>query len=285
MSTDLILLTGATGNIGTLVCQSLIKDGVTIRAAYNNKRSEAKALSLGAAEIVQLDVSDRASLDRAFDGVTKALIVVPMRPDMLEIGCGMVDAAKQAGVEHVVRISGMGSAPDAAILLGRWHGQIDVHLKASGLSYTLIQPNSFMQNFITYGVLKSQHRIYLPLGDSKVSWVDVRDVAAVAAKALMGSEHRGKSYVLTGAEALSTEAIAAIFSPHFGRKVTYVDVPEAAATQALLGSGMDAIMAQALEELHAIFKAGYGAEISPDIENVLGRPPLSFDQFAAAVSD
>lgn len=280
-SNDLVLITGATGNIGTLVCQSLVKAGMHVRAAYNSPRGKEKALSLGVAETVQLDITDAASLDAAFDGVTKAFILVPMRPDMVELGNGMIDAAQRANVQHVVRISGMGAFPDAPILLGRWHGNMDAHLHASGLNFTIIQPNSFMQNFITYGVevLKTQNAIYLPLGDSKVSWGDVRDVASVVTHALSNAEHIGKTYVITGAEALTTESIATIFSKHCDRTITYHDVPEVVATQALLSGGMDATMAQALEELHAIFKAGYGAEVSPDVEKVLGRPPISFDQF------
>jgi len=280
---DLILITGATGNIGTLVCQNLVKAGLKVRAAYNSPHSKAKALSLGVTEAVHLDITDPASLDAAFSGVTKAFILVPMHPNMLELGYNMIAAAKRANVQHVVRISGMGVSPDSPILLGQWHGKTDVRLIDSGIGYTIVRPNSFMQNFIAYGgeVIKTQNAIYLPLGDCKVSWVDVRDVAAAASKLLSDSDHIDEIYTLTGSEALSTDSIAAIFTKQLGRSITYHDVPETVATKALLDGGMDATMAQALAELHATFTAGYGGDIPSDLEKILGRSPISFDQFVA----
>ncbi|MDB9513814.1 SDR family oxidoreductase [Kamptonema animale CS-326] len=277
---DLILVTGATGTVGTNVCENLVKAGVAVRAAYNSPKGKEKLEKLGVAETIQLDIADRASLDAAFSGVTKAFILVPVHPNMLELGCQTIDAAKRANIEYIVRSSGMGAAPDATILLN-WHAQTDDYLKESGIPYTLIRPNSFMQNFITFNgyEIKTQNSIYLPLGNGKVSWIDVRDIATFAAQCFIESGHIGKTYTLTGPEALSIEECATLLSAGIGRVITYYDIPEETARAGMLGVGMPEISADAILGLYASYKAGSASEVSPQFEEVTGQKLISFAQF------
>jgi len=277
---DLILVTGATGTVGASVCENLVKAGAAVRAAYNSPKGKEKLEKLGVAETVQLDIADTASLDAAFSGVTKAFVLVPVHPNMLELGCQTIDAAKRANIEYIVRSSGMGAAPDTTTLLN-WHAQTDEHLKESGIPYTLLRPNSFMQNFITFNSyeIKTQNAIYLPLGDSKVSWIDVRDIATLAAQCFIESEHIGKTYTLTGPEALSIEECATILSGGIGRTITYYDIPEEIARQGMLGVGMPEISADAILGLYASYKTGSASEVSPQFEEVTGHKLISFAQF------
>lgn len=278
---DLILVTGATGTVGTSVCENLVKAGAAVRAAYNSSKGKEKLEKLGVAETVQLDIADTASLDAAFSGVKKAFVLVPVHPNMLELGCQTIDAAKRANIEYIVRCSAMGAAPDATILLN-WHAQIDDYLKESGIPHTLIRPNSFMQNFITFNgyEIKTQNSIYLPLGDSKVSWIDVRDIATFTTQCFIESAgHIGKTYTLTGPEALSVEECATLLSAGIGRAITYYDISEETARAGMLGVGMPEISADAILGLYASYKTGSASEVSPKFEEVIGQKLISFAQF------
>ena len=279
---NLVLVTGATGTIGTAVVEALLEAGIPIRAAYNSPRSQAKLKELGATETVQLDMNDSASLEAAFVGVSQAFLLVPFVPTIVEQGKALIDAAQKANVNYVVRLSAIGAAPDAALLPGQWHGQLDEHLKASGLLYTIVQPNFFMQNFVTfYGeTINSQNALYLPYGEAKVSWVDARDIAAVVASCFQHSEdHTGKTYLLTGSEAPTMNEVAATLSQTLERTITYYDVTEADATAAMQQQGIPEIMVQALSDLNGIAKVGYAGVISPDVATVTGRAARSFSQF------
>jgi uncharacterized protein YbjT (DUF2867 family) len=282
MSPSLVLVTGSTGTIGTEVIQALVSVGVPVRAAYNSSRSLKKLEALGVTETVQLDMSDSSSLDAAFQGVSKAFLLVPFTAEIVELGQALIDAAQRAKLQYVVRLSGFGADADASTLVGQWHGQLDQYLKLSNLAYTIIQPNFFMQNFITfYGdLIKSQNAIYMPYGDATVSWVDARDIGAVVATCLQNPDiHIGKTYVLTGSEALNNHAIAAQFSQVLGRTITYHDIPDGAAIEAMEQQQLPPIIVQALAELNGVAKAGYSAVLSPDVEAVTGQAARSFSQF------
>ncbi|HEY9648030.1 MAG TPA: SDR family oxidoreductase [Chroococcidiopsis sp.] len=282
MSQEFVLVTGSTGTVGTEVITALVNAGLPVRAAYNSSRSQAKLLALGVADTVQLDMTDASSLDAAFAGVSRAFLLVPFTPQIVTLGTALIDAAQRASVAHVVRLSAFGASPTAPILAGQWHNQLDDHLKASGLPHTILQPSFFMQNFITFygSMIKEQNALYLPYGDAPVNWVDARDIAAVTATCLQQpTPHLGKTYVVTGGQALSTADIAALFTAALGRAIAYHDIPESAATDAMRQMGTPEILVQALTELNSIAKAGYSAMISPDVETVTGKPPILFSQF------
>src|SRR3954452_12772464 len=191
-----ILVTGATGTIGREVIRHLSTKNAAVRAGIRDA-NKAKAQFGESVELTSFDFEDRACYSVALSGVEKLFILPPLIPNQVEVTIALVDAAKSAGVRHIVKLSAIGADVAATFTLGKWHGQTDEHIRQSGLEFTLLRPNSFMQNFINYFPPRDGV-IYLPWGDGKASFVDTRDVGAVAAEALTGEGHEGAIYELTG---------------------------------------------------------------------------------------
>lgn len=275
-----ILVTGATGTVGTQTIEALSKvQGAQVRAGVRSAQ-KAAALKKGNVTPVDFDYGNAASVKAALAGVDHVFLLTPFDPNQVQMGKALVDAAKAAGVKHVVKLSALGSNIEPGIQLGRWHREVEKHLEASGLGWTILRPNNFMQNFVNYYPPDKEGVIYLPWGQGKCSWIDARDLGAVAAKVLTSAGHEGKGYDLTGPEALGIADVAAELSKVSGRTIKYVDVPEDAAKSAMLGMGMPAFAVDAMMELHAIDKAGYAAAVTPVVEQLLGRKPRSFAEFA-----
>jgi uncharacterized protein YbjT (DUF2867 family) len=248
-----ILVTGATGTIGRDVANDFPKKA---------RRCE-----------------DAASFSDALDGVEKIFLLPPLLPNQVEVTNAFVDAAKHAGVRHIVKLSAIGADSDAAFAFGKWHGAGEQYIRESGLAFTFFRPNSFMQNFITYFPPRGG-AIYLPWGNGKASFVDTRDIAAVAAQVLTTDAHEGKTYTLTGPAAHGIEELAQILSEASGSNIRYQDVPESAARDGMLEAGLPQWQVDALMELHAINKQSRWSAVTSDIENVTGKPAIEFTQFA-----
>lgn len=279
---ELVLVTGATGAIGYEVCRNLIQAGDRVRATYHSESGKQKLDRLDPAEVVQLDIEDTASLDAAFTGITKAFLLVPDRPDLEELGYSLVNAAQRANVKYIVRSSGMGASENTPLTIAQWHGKVDARLKQTGIEHTLLLPNYFMQNYLTFyrQQIAVQNGIYLPFGDGKVSCIDVRDIAAVASACLREpSKHKGKTYTLTGSEALNMTDQAKIFSQHLDRQITYRDVSPEQEEEAMLDMGMPNPLVKALSQLHSYCKDNKFDAVYPDVEEVIGRKPIVFSQF------
>lgn len=275
-----ILVTGATGTIGTQVIKQLTAHpGVKVRAAV---RSTAKADALRelGAEPVEFEWSRPETFTAALQGADKLFLLTPFAPDQVELAQRLIDAAKAAGIKHIVKLSALGCDNEPGIQLGRWHHAVERAIQAAGIPYTFLRPNNFMENFIGYYPPAPDGNIYLPFGQGAVSWVDGRDVAAVAVAALLGHGHEGKVYTLTGGEALTIDQIAAQIAEATGRTIRFVDVPEEAARSAMLGMQMPAWMVNAMMELNGINKAGYAAAITPTVQEITGSAPRSFRDFA-----
>lgn len=272
-----ILVTGATGTIGTHVVSALAKRGAQIRAGA---RGAAKASLPAGVEAVDLDFADDASIDGALQGISAAFLLTPFVDDQVALGTKFIDRAKAAGVARIVKLSAIGSEIEPGIQLGRWHRAVERHLEASGVEFTILRPNNFMQNFLSYYPPDADGVIYLPWGEGACSFIDGQDVGRVASVALTDAGHAGKAYTLTGPAAFTIGEAAATLSKVTGRKITYVDVPEDAARTAMLGVGMPAWMADGMMELHGIDKAGYAAVVTDDVAKITGAPPRSFEAFA-----
>lgn len=275
--TNTILVTGATGNVGSQVVQQLIAAGITPRVAVRSLK-KADTLKQAGAELVEMDL-DTATVQPAFEGVDNVFLVSPFVPNMVQLAAILVEAAKKANLKQVVRLSAL-SQPGTT--LSKWHGDVEKMIENSGISFTFLRPNGFMQNFVNSmaDTIKTQNAFYMPIGDGKVSLVDTRDLAAVAVAALTNNGHENKSYDITGSEALSNQQVAAIFSHVLGKTINYVDVPEDTARQGMQSAGMPDVIVNALLELYASYKAGQAAIVSPVIEQVTGKKPISFEQFA-----
>jgi uncharacterized protein YbjT (DUF2867 family) len=269
------------GNIGTPVAIQLASEGHEVRLgvrsiASNNEWDRLKIRQ------VPFDINNTKSMEAALKGAEAFFSLTPLVQNMVEAGVNAMRAAKSAGVKKIVRSSAAGAGPHAKIELGRWHYEVEKAAEESGIPFTILRPMNFMQNFLMFGnpeSIKSQNAFYAPLGNAKLAVVDTRDVSRIAAKCLTQSSHDGKCYELTGRVALSNQEMAKIFSEVLGRTVTYIDVPETAATEGMAKSGMPGWLIKMLSELNAIGKAGYLSSVSQDAERILGQKPTAFRSF------
>lgn len=276
--THTILVTGATGRVGSEVVKALA--GSTHRVRIAARGEKAAAMRRAGLETVEMDFRRPESINAALKDVDKAFLLTAVTPDMVELGSAFVAAAKQAGVKQIVKLSGAGAETKASELL-RWHRQVEEAIEASGMAYTFVRPTSFMQNYAHLAQsIKAQGVYYLPHGDAKIAMVDARDVAAVAARALAQDGHEGQAYTVTGPAAISDHEVAEILSGVLGTKVTYVDVPEEAAYSGMVGMGMPEVLASARVELFRMEREGYVGAVSQAVEQVTGRPARAFAEFA-----
>jgi uncharacterized protein YbjT (DUF2867 family) len=276
-----ILVTGATGTIGRILVEKLAAAGAPARALVRSREKGEGIEKLGL-EVVIGDLGKPETLNPALEGIEKVFLLSAPDPRQAELQSNMVQAAKAAGVRHIVKLSAIGVGGELdAISLGRLHRQTEEEIERSGINYTHLRPNGFMQNaFMFAATIKSQGAFYAPLGDARVSYVDARDVAAVALHTLTEDGHEGKAYEVTGPEALSYDDMAREFSAVLGREVKYVDVPVEAARGAMLGMGMQAWLVDALVELFSVYRSGQAARVTETVREVTGRAPLTFAQFA-----
>jgi len=278
-----VLVTGATGTIGREVARQLSGEGVSVRAGV---RDQAKARKQFGADIalVPFDFENEKTFSEALEGVEKVFLLPPLLPNQLEVMNAFVDAAKRAGVRHVVKLSAIGIDDESQPTAIKSHDANERHIRESGVAFTFLRPNSFMQNFITY-FAPHNGAIYLPWGNGTASFVDTRDIASVAAKALTSDGHEGKIYTLTGPATLGIAEVALILSEVTGREFKYVDVPEAAARDGMLQAGVPQWQVELVLELHAVNKQNRWSAVTSDIEKVTGTPPTDFAQFAREHAD
>ncbi len=274
----LILVTGATGTIGRDVVKLLAENGASVRAGVRDP-SKAKGKFGEEVELSAFDFDDAASFDRALKGAGAVFLLPPVMENQVEVSRAFVDAAVRAGVRRIVKLSVIEAEAELPYAFGQWHVAVEQHIRASGISFTFLRPNSFMQNFITYFPPRGGV-IAMPWGAGKASFVDTRDIAAVAAAALVSDDHAGKTYTLTGPAALSVDDVAQTLSDAAGTKITYLDAPESAARDGMLQAGLPKWQVDALMELNAINKQGRWVAATSDVEEVTGKPPRDFSQFA-----
>ena len=277
-----IAVTGATGLVGGALCARLAAHDVTVRAIA---RSATARFAPGPrVEPVDRDLHDAAALHEALAGCDALFALTPLEEAMPEVGVRLVEAAVDAGVRRIVRLSAFGAGEASPNTLGRVHRAVEEACESSGVEWTLLRPNSFMQNYATYcgHEIRADGVFHMPQGDGAVSVVDARDVAAVAEQALLVPGHAGRAYELTGPEALANAAIAQALGAATGRAIRYVDVPESQARRAMLDAGLPPWLIQVILELYAMSKAGAASRVSVDVERVLSRAPTSFAEYARA---
>lgn len=278
-----ILVTGATGTIGRDVTKELVKKGAVVRAGVRNL-DKAKKIFDSKITLTPFDFENPQSFSNALEDVTKVFVLPPLKPNQVEATNSFVDAARNAGVEHIVKLSAIGADAEPAFTFGSWHSAEDQHICDSGVAFTILRPNSFMQNFINYFTPRDG-LLYLPWGNGKASFVDTRDIARIAAEVLTTEAHEGKTYTLTGPAALGIADVAQILSESANREIGYVDIPESAAREAMLQPGLPRWQVDGLMELHAINKQSCWSTITKDIEDVTGRSATAFAQFARDHAD
>lgn len=279
-----ILVMGATGNTGSAIVNQL-KEKQADFSVMATTHEAATKLNLENERIRIGDFNDVSSLIAAFKDTQRIYLLTPIHPFAVTWVNNVIEAAKQAGVKHIVKQSGLKASLDATSEVIRNHAYTDNLIKQSGLDYTLIQPNSFFQNFYAnLPSINAEGRFYSSLGDAALSLVDINDVAAVAVAALTESGHEGKTHHITGSEALTSSEHAELLSDASGNEITYIDLPEAALVGALKDMGLDSWLSDALGGMITWFTQGDYGLTTNTVEEVTGRKPRTFAEFAQELS-
>jgi uncharacterized protein YbjT (DUF2867 family) len=237
--------------------------------------------ALANAELVAGDFNDDASIARALTGIERAFLLTPSSEQAEAQQTRFVDVARRAGVRHVVKLSQLAAEPGSPVRFLRYHAAVEQATQASGLAYTFLRPNLFMQGLLGFRPsIVAEGRFYAAAGDAKISAVDVRDIAAVAAAALTESGHEGRTYDITGPEALTHGEMAEYFSQALERRVEFVDIPPDVMRQALIGFGFPTWQADGLIEDYAHYRRGEASAVASGVQDATGHAPRSFVQFA-----
>ncbi|MEW6349426.1 MAG: SDR family oxidoreductase [Thermodesulfobacteriota bacterium] len=275
MSTK-ILVTGATGQLGSAVVKALTHRGFEVKAASTNPAKVSAGKRVAA---VKMDYTDPATFDEAFKGVDRLfLIALPLDPDAPEKLRPIIDKAKTVGVNHIVFNSALGVDHNEQAPLRI----IERYLMGSGVNYTILRPNFFMENFATgfaAPMIKAQGGIFLAAGDGKTSFISTGDIAEAVAAAF-AEKHYGKEYNLTGPQALDHVEVAAIVGEAAGRQVTYHSLTEDEMLKAVRESGVPEGSAQYLALLYSLVRAHLMAAVTDGVMEVTGRKPKGFREFA-----
>lgn len=273
-----ILITGATGNIGGEVIQQLLAKQVPIRGLVRDLKKAAK-LEAQRIELAQGDFSQPETLDAALQGVEKAFLVMPNHPHQVELESNFIDAAQRAGVQHLVKLSVLG-AGELPSTFQQWHRQIEQHLEQSGMAWTHLRPNMLMQNMRWFTqTIVQQGAFYNSVGDTKISHIDARNVASVAAVCLTDSRHENQAYDLTGPVAVSFDQVADYFSKALNRSVQYVNLTPADLKAARLANGEPEWYLDAEAQLFNCWQTGSGSIVTTAIVDILHKPATSFEAF------
>src|ERR687885_1471329 len=290
---ETILVTGATGTVGIEVVKWLLSakgergegEDIIVKAAARSANDDTFG-ELGV-QAIELDFNNRSTLSAALRGVDKLFLLTPFQSNMVDLTSNLVNEAKNAEVKYIVKQSVLGADAEQAITPSRLHRQAEKVIEESGIPFTFLRPNFFMQNFVTFysHFIKTQGAFYVPAGDAKASFVDVRDIAAVAVQVLNGnkngeSKHIRKAYDITGGEAISYGQAAEILSKEIGKKVNYVNISDEDTRKGMKDMGADEWTISSMVELFGTTRAGYLSEVSPAVEQITGNKPITFSQFA-----
>src|SRR3989454_4654145 len=221
----LVTVTGSTGTIGSELVRLLSAAGVGARALHRDVR---KTRALPGVTWVRADLDDTRRLKVALNGTHRLFLLTSNEPDFARTQIGVVRAAEEVGVKHVVKLSALGASDHSTSTIGREHWAVEQALLSARLQWTILRPHAFMQNWLgdVAESVQAESIIYAPIGDGRVPFIDARDIAAVAAEVLLHAEaHVGRKYVLTGGEAVGYADLAGALSEATGRRITYPPSP------------------------------------------------------------
>lgn len=271
----MILITGATGNIGRELIPLLLETGQPIRVFVRDERKVAYVDER--VERVVGDLDKAETFVPAVKGVERIFLVTYETQQDINV----IEAAKRAGVRHIVKLSTL-EATDHKIQVGKWHYEREDLIRASGLDWTFLRPGMFMSNSIEWWAesIKGQGSVFFPGGKKgKVAPVDPCDVARVAAAALTEPGHDGQAYELTGSKLFTIGEMVQVISDVLGKPIQYVDIPPIAAKLFMLKTGMDKTLVNALMEMLRSLRKNEGAIITDIVQRVTGLPPRTFEDW------
>ncbi|MBI2212748.1 MAG: SDR family oxidoreductase [Acidobacteria bacterium] len=276
----MIIVTGAGGTVGSELVKQLRAANVPFRVAYHSATKVAAAKA-GGLDAVSVDFAKPETLAPAFRGAETLFLLFAGGMGQTEGEIAAVEAAKASGMKRIVKLSVIGAEGDD-YSFAQIHRPVERAIEASGLAWTHLRPNGFMQNVVNYfaPTIRDHGAFYQPAGDAKISHVDVRDIARVAVAALTGSGHEEKAYTITGPEALTYHDVAAKLSTATGKAIRYVPLSDDDAKSGMVGAGIPPFYADLLVDLNRHYRAGGGSAVSDAVRVVTGSPAIDFDTFA-----
>ncbi len=274
-----IVLTGATGNTGQVIAAELKQRGVPFVAMVHSEARRAQLAALGVPSAIG-DFDDPESLECVLEGAEKAYLVCTPDERLLPRETAFINAAKKVGVRHMVKCSAYLATIDSESPNLRSHGAIEKTLIDSGLAYTIIRPHGYMQTFTSFAwdTIQKAGVISLPGGDGKMPLVDVRDVAAVAVKALTESGHEGKIYDVTGPEAFDFYQMAATLERALGFPVTYLPSKESSLKMVMSALGVPTTPTEHVLKIFRMQREHKFDKVHTTLQE-LGIQPITYEQF------
>jgi uncharacterized protein YbjT (DUF2867 family) len=278
-----VLVTGATGTVGSAVVAALADDPVTVRAATRSPDGLAADDLPANATPVAFDFERPETWGAAFEGVDALFLVRPPGGVSLSRVTDALDAALRVGVSHVVLLSVLGAEKNPLLP----HRRLEKHLEASDATYTFLRASFFCQNLseVHRREILADGEIFVPAGDGETSFVDARDVAAVGARALSEAGHEDVAYDVTGPEALTYHEVASVFSDVLAREVTYLEPSTLAFARRMLARGESPGFVVVMLGIYATARFGLAGRVTDDVARVLGREPRSVRAFVEDYAD
>lgn len=272
-----ILVTGATGNIGSHIVRLLKNRRADFVAGTSTNPTD------GATNSVSIDFADVASLEKAMHGISTLFMLMPAHPDTVQWGRNLISAAKTSGVKYIVRSSSDVAYKAPSYNFMKLIQETDQDVISSGLNYTITAPQFFMQNFSTS--LADDYKngaLYLPAGDGKVGWVDVRDIAAVNVEVLLNPEKfNHQTLTITGSESFSYGEVVNQMNEVLGKETQYIAVPDDTAIKGMEEKHFPPFFVGVMMNLSNAVAEGHADEVTDTVKNVTGQKPISFKQFVA----
>lgn len=277
-----ILVTGATSNVGRYLIPLLRKAGADVLAGST------KGMDFDGVKGVVVDFLKPETLRAAFKNVDILYVVLtPFSDKIIEMGDNIATAAKEAGVKYIIRMSGAGADPNSPYLMAKEHGIIDKKLKDTGIPCTFLEDQFFMQNYINWAkdMIKGG-AYYSAEGQGLLAMIDARDIADVAAEIILHpDQHKGKSYVLSGSEAVTNEDVMKLISKELGRQIQHVDIPHEAAAEAMKGMGMNDTAVERFVSMDKATVKGLYSLVTDNVKKITGHEPRTIAAFVKENAD
>jgi uncharacterized protein YbjT (DUF2867 family) len=281
MAAPTVVVTGATGNVGSALVPELAGRGAAVRALVHDPAKADGVVAAGAEPVVG-EFGRPDSYAAAFQGADALFVLAPNDPDQVAWERDLAATARAAGLQRVVKLSVANADPGSPVSLYRTHGECEEAVREAGVGVTVLRCCEFMQNFLLSAeTLRTDGALYgTGVGAEKVAFVDVRDVAAVAAELLTGDGPAGAEYLLTGPEAITFDEAAGRLGAALGTPIAYVEVPADEYRGALVDDGVPGWYADVLVELYESYGRGVAAKVTDVVPALTGRPARTVDDFA-----
>lgn len=275
-----LLVTGATGNVGSQVIRELLERDVLVRA-FVRDRERASAMLGEGVELAVGDFGDPESLRRALEGVEGVFLACANQPRQVEYETRVIDAARELGVRRIVKLSALGAEIGSPVAFWDWHARIETHLRASGIPSVILRPSFSMANLLASAeAVQDTGKLFAPAGDAGISMIHPRDVGTVAAVTLKEDRHQGETYTLTGPEAITFEGVARDLSEAVGREIEYLNVPDEAARESMTDQGLPEFVAAQIVTICGALRQGAQEHPTGTVRVLTGQEPRAFSRFA-----